>query len=111
MKTEPILAETYGIKEMLAAKAGNSIHGLCVLIETSMSLHAAPAREVHSTEELAALVAREEPARLAAIPQECLETYRIHNPIIAEIHRIREQLNRERENAPLILKDEPPPKP
>lgn len=33
------------------------------------------------------------------------------DPIIAEGHRIREQLDREREDAPLILKDEPPRKP
>ena len=64
MKTEPILAEAYRIKEMLAVKAGNSIQRLCQQIEKSMSLHATPAREVRSAEDLAALVAREEPARL-----------------------------------------------
>jgi hypothetical protein len=111
MKTEPILAETYRIKELLADKAGNSIHGLCARIEKSMSLQKPHPREVHSAEELAILAAREEPARIAAIPPECLETYRIHDPIIAELHRVREQLCRERENAPLILKDEPPRKP
>ena len=52
----------------------------------------------------------EEPARLAAIPAECLETYRIHNPIIAELHRTREALYREQQNEVLILKDEPPRK-
>ena len=111
MKTEPILAETYRIKEMLAVKAGNSIQRLREQIEKAMSLHVPPANEVRSADELAALVAREEPARLAAIPAECLETHRMHNPIIAEIHRIREQLYRERENASFVLKDEPPRKP
>jgi len=111
MKTEPILAEAYRIKEMLAAKAGNSIQRLCLQIERSMSLHATPAREVRSAEELAALVAREEPARLAAIPAECLEIYRIHNPMLAEIHRIRARLSREHEASTFILKDEPPRKP
>ena len=111
MKTEPILAENYRIKEMLALKAGHSIQRLCEQIEKVMSLHAPPANEVRSADELAALVAREEPARLAAIPAECLETYRMHNPIIAEIHRIREQLCREREAENLMLKDEPPRKP
>ena len=108
MKTEPILAETCRIKERLAAKAGNSIAGLCEQIQRSMAGHAPGRKEVHSAEELASLVAREEPARVAAIPAECLETYRMHNPIIAEIHRIRARLNREPETSGLTLKDEPP---
>jgi hypothetical protein len=58
MKAEPILAETYRIKEMLAAKAGYSIQRLCEQIEKSMSLHPSPAPQVFSAEELAALVAR-----------------------------------------------------
>ena len=111
MKAEPILAETYRIKEMLAAKAGYSIQRLCEQIEKSMSLHTSPAHQVFSAEDLAALVAREEPARLAAIPAECLETYRMHDPIIAEIHRIRERLSREHEASGLVLKEEPPRKP
>ena len=110
MKTEPILAETYRIKEMLAVKAGNSMQRMCEQIAQSMSLHAAFSQEVRSAEELAALVTREEPARLAAIPGECLETYRIHNPIIAEIHRVRERLSREREASAMVLNDEPPRK-
>ena len=36
------------------------------------------------------------------------EPYRVHNSVIAEIHRIREQLSREPEAPGLILKDEPP---
>jgi hypothetical protein len=110
MKTEPILAETYRIKEMLAVKAGNSMQGMCEQIARSMSLHATFAPEVRSAEELADLVARAEPARLAAIPAECLETYRMHNPIIAEIHRIRERLSRERETSAMVLNDKPPRK-
>jgi hypothetical protein len=110
MKAEPILAETYRIKERLAAKAGYSIQRLCQQIEKSMSLHARPAHQVFSAEELAALVAREEPARLAAIPAECLQIYRMHDPIIAEIHHNRERLSREKEASALVLKEEPPRK-
>src|ERR1017187_3075534 len=106
MKTDPILAETYRIKEMLANKAGNSIHELCGRIEKSMSFHTAAARQVHGAEELGKLVALEEPQRLAAIPAACLEIYRIHNPIIAELHPIREQLSPEHEASALILKDQ-----
>ena len=36
------------------------------------------------------------------------EPYRVHNSVIAEIHRIREQLSREPEAPGLILIDEPP---
>jgi hypothetical protein len=111
MRTNPILEEVWRIKDQLAAKAGYSIQRLCQQIEKSMSLHAPPAHQVFSAEELAALVARQEPARLAAIPAECLQTYRMHDPIIAEIHRTGERLSRENEAPALILKDEPPPKP
>jgi len=111
MKAEPILAETYRIKEMLAAKAGYSIQRLCEQIEKSKSLHAPPAHQVFSAEDLAALVAREEPARLAAVPAECRQTYRMHDPIIAEIHRVRERLSYEHEASALVLKEEPPHKP
>ena len=107
MKTEPILAETYRIKELLAAKAGNSIGGLCARIEASMTLQTTPAKQVRSAEELASLVAQEAPARLAAIPAECLATYPMHNPIIAEIHRIRERLSHEHEAPAVVLNDKP----
>ena len=112
MKAEPILAETFRIKEILAARAGFSVQRLCEQIEKSMSLHPSPAHQVFSAEDLAALVAREEPARLAAIPAECLQTYRRHDPIIAEIHLIRERLAREHKASALVfLKEEPPRKP
>jgi len=34
--------------------------------------------------------------------------YRVHDPIIAGIHRTRAALYREKKTAPLILKEEPP---
>ena len=35
------------------------------------------------------------------------EPYRVYDPIIAEVHRIREQLARERDASGLVLKDAP----
>ena len=111
MKAEPILAECYRVKEKLAVDCGCSVQRLCARIEQSMTARPRAVHEVHSADELAALVAREEPLQLAAIPEECFEPYRIHDPIIAEIHRIREQLAARQESAGLILKDRPPRKP
>jgi hypothetical protein len=36
------------------------------------------------------------------------EAYRVYDPIVAEVHRIREKLYREQETTPLALKDQPP---
>ena len=51
-------------------------------------------------------------ARIAKLPASLpTEAFMKDDLIIAEVRRIREQLYREREKAPLILKEEPPPKP
>ena len=66
--------------------------------------HAGPV--LHSPEQLPArLRARESTEPPPPPGQPC----RIYDPIIAEIHRTRAQLSREREASGLILKDEPPP--
>ena len=36
------------------------------------------------------------------------EAYRVYDPIVAEVHRIREKLYHERETSALALKDQPP---
>ena len=67
--------------------------------------HAGPV--VNSPEELQARLR----AREAAEPQPSRgKPYLVHDPIIAEIHRNREVLYRERQAETLILKDEPPRK-
>lgn len=107
MKTEPILRELEAVKERLAADATGESHGFLDQMESWLERHPHTGPVANSPEELQArLRAREtnEPAPLPARP------YRVHNSIIAEIHRTRAALYREKTTGPLILKDEPPGK-
>jgi hypothetical protein len=67
--------------------------------------HAGPV--VNSDEELQARIQAREATEQASLP---VEPYKVYDPVIAEVHRIREQLAREREPASsgLTHKDEPP---
>ena len=105
MKAEPILQELEAAKERLALGAGENTRQFLEQMEAWLDehLHAGPV--VNSPEQLQALLrAREamEPPRLPTQP------YRVYDPIIAEIHRIREQLSHEQERSGLVLKKEPP---
>ena len=107
MKAEPILQELETVKEQLAAEANYDTRRFLDQMEAWLVAHPHAGPVVNSPEELQArLRAREavEPKPPKAKP------YRVHNPIIAEIHRNREALYREQQAEPLILKDEPPRK-
>jgi hypothetical protein len=67
--------------------------------------HAGPV--VNSMEELRVRIQAREDTEPSPLP---CEPYRVYDPIIAEIHRIREKLARERElsSSGLTLKDGPP---
>jgi hypothetical protein len=105
MKAEPILGELETIKEQLATQAGGDTLLFLGQMEAWLDENPHSGPVVRSPEELQTrLRAREAGAQ--PLPQ--TEPYRIHDPIIAGIHRIREQLHREIEASSLILKDEPP---
>ena len=107
MKVEPILLELEAVKERLAAEAGGDSRLFLDQMEawTGKHLHAGPV--VNSPEELQARLRVREATELPAAKR---KPYRVHDPIIAELHRTREKLYREGKTDPLILKDEPPRK-
>ena len=105
MKAEPILQELEAVKERLAAEAGGDTRRFLDQMEPWLVEHPHVGPVVNSPEELQArLRAREatEPPPPRGKP------YRVHDPIIAEVHRARAALYRERQAESLILKDEPP---
>jgi hypothetical protein len=107
MKAEPILLELEAVKERLAAEAGGDTRRFLDQMEAWTVEHPHPGPVVNSPEELQVrLRAREatEPPPPKGKP------YRVHDPIIAELHRTREKLQRERQAETMILKDEPPRK-
>src|SRR5450759_817753 len=107
MKAEPILLELEAVKERLAAEANGDTRRFLAQMDVWLVEHPHPGPVVNSPEELQArLRARE----AAEPPPPRGKPYRVHDPIIAELHRNREALYRERQTGTLILKDEPPRK-
>ena len=107
MKADPILQELEVVKEQLAAEANGDTRRFLDQMDSWLAEHPHAGPVVNAPEELQARVrAREanEPPPPRGKP------YLVHDPIIAEIHRNREALYREREIEALVLKDEPPRK-
>ena len=107
MKAETILLELEAVKERLAAEAGGDTRRFLDQMEAWAVEHPHAGPVVNSPEELQArLRARE----AAEPPPPQGKPYRVHDPIIAELHRTREKLYREQQTESLVLKDEPPRK-
>jgi len=107
MKAEPMLQELEAVKEQLAAEAGGDTRRFPDQMEAWLVEHPHAGPVVNSPEELRArLRARE----AAEAPPPKGKPYRVHDPIIAEVHRARAALYRERQGETLVLKDEPPKK-
>ena len=107
MKAEPILQELEAVKERLAAEAGGDTRRFLDQMEAWLVEHPHAGPVVNSPEELQARLRAREAAE-PPLPRG--KPYRVHDPIIAEIHRNREALYREQQAETLILKDEPPKK-
>ena len=107
MKAEPILQELEAVKDRLAAQADGDTQRFLEQIDAWLVEHPHAGPVVNSLEELQARIQVREATEPAPLPG---EPYKVYDPIIAEIHRIREQLARERAAAStgLVLKDEPP---
>ena len=107
MKTEPILQELEAVKERLAAEAGGDTRQFFDQMEAWLVEHPHAGPVVDLPEELQArLRARE----VVEPPPPQGRPYRVHDSIIAEVHRNREKLYREGIIEALVLKDEPPRK-
>ena len=105
MKAEPMLQELETAKERLAAQAGGETRRFLEQMDAWLDAHPHAGPVMNSLEQLQARLRTREATDPPPPPD---EPYRVHNPIIAEIHRIREQLSREPEASGLVLKDEPP---
>jgi hypothetical protein len=107
MKAEPILLELEAVKERLAAEAHGNTRRFLDQMDAWLVEHPHAGPRVNSPEELQArLRARE----AAEPPPPTGKPYRVHDPIIAEVHRARAALYQESQTEALILKDEPPRK-
>ena len=107
MKAEPILLELEAVKDNFAAQANGDTRRFLDQMEAWAVAHPHAGPVVNSPEELQArLCARE----AAEPPPPKGKPYRVHDPIIAEVHRARAAVYREWKAGTLILKDEPPKK-
>lgn len=107
MKAEPILQEIEAVKDRLAAEAGGDTRRFLDQMDAWLEKHPHVGPVVNSPEELQARLRAREAAE-SPLPKG--KPYRVHNPIIAEIHRNRTALYREQQAGTLVLKDEPPRK-
>jgi hypothetical protein len=106
MKIEPILQEIEDVKDRLSEQAGDLTQFLAQMDERSKKHpHSGPV--VNSPEELEMRVRNREATEKPLPP---MKVYRVHDPIIAEIHRTRAKLYREKQkhsgNRVVNLQDE-----
>jgi hypothetical protein len=104
MKADLIIQEIEAVKDRLAEKADGDLRRFLDQMEAWQAEHPHAGPVVHSPEELWVRLRHREATDPPPPPT---EPYRVYDPVIAEVHRIREQLYRETETAPLILKDQP----
>jgi len=107
MKTEPILLEIEAVKNRLTAEAGDDTRCFLDQMEGWLAEHPHTGPMVNSAEELQARLRTREATEP---PPPRGEPYLLHDPVIAEVHRIRQSLRYERQGGTLVLKDEPPSK-
>jgi hypothetical protein len=91
----------------MAAQADGNTQRFLEQMDAWLAEHPHTGPVVNSMGELRARIQAREATEPAPLPS---EPYKVHDPVIAEVHRTREQLAREWEPASsgLTLKDEPP---
>jgi hypothetical protein len=92
MKAEPIVQEIENVKDRLSEQAADVAH-FSRQMNAWLKKHPHEGTVVHSPEELEARLRHREAAEKPLPP---MKPYRVHDPIIAEIHRTREKLYREK---------------
>ncbi len=122
MKAEPLLEEIEKIKDRFDEQAGGNLSQFFNQMNAWLKDHPHAGPVVHSPEELKTRV-RQRESMETPLPR--METYRVYNPIIAELHRTREKIYRERKkhsepgevnflderaNDSYALREEPPKK-
>ena len=97
MKTEAILLELEAVKERLAAESTGGTSGFLDQMESWLELHPHAGPVVNSLEEVQARLRAREASEPMSPPA---KPYRVHDPIIAEVHRNRSKLYREQQTEP-----------
>ncbi len=105
MKTEPMLQELEAVKERLACEANGDTRLFLEQLDAWLEQHPHTGPVMHSSAELQARLRMRDATEPPPTPA---RPYRVHDSIIAEIHRTRDRLQREQETEALMLKDEPP---
>lgn len=105
MKTEPMLQELEAVKERLAREANGDTRLFLEQLDAWLEQHPHAGPVLNSPAELQARLRTREATETPPPPA---KPYRVHDPIIAEGHRVRDRLQRAQETQALILKDEPP---
>ncbi|HZV35809.1 MAG TPA: hypothetical protein VFB72_14635 [Verrucomicrobiae bacterium] len=103
MKVDSILQEIEDVKDLFSEQAG-TLEQFSRDLKEWMAEHPHPGPSVSSAEELQARMRHRE-ATEKPLPE--TGPYRVHDPIIAEIHRTRKQLSREQTEAAYELREEP----
>ena len=104
MKTEPMLQDLEAVKERLAREANGDTRLFLEQLDAWLEQHPHAGPVMHSPAELQARLRTREATEPPPPPA---RPYRVHDPIIAEVHRTRDRLQREQEMGALILKDAP----
>jgi hypothetical protein len=100
-----MLQELEAVKERLAREANGDTRLFLEQLDVWLEKHPHAGQVLHSPAELQARLRTREATEPPSPPA---RPYRVHDPIIAEVHRIRGRLQRDQETETLILKDEPP---
>jgi hypothetical protein len=103
MKADPIIEEVERVKDRLSEQAGDLVQFLNDM-DAWLQSHPHSGPVVNSPEELETRVRHREATEKPLPPA---EPYRIYDPIIAEVHRTREQPYRERKETAYALREEP----
>jgi hypothetical protein len=107
MKEDKIIADLEQTKERLAATAGYDTRRFLDNVDAWLAAHPHPGPVVTSPEELQARIRGRDATEGPAPPP---KPYRVYDPIVAEVHRIRARLAVEKMK-PSVVRETPPPPP
>jgi hypothetical protein len=103
MKAEPIIREVEAVKDRLAEHAGGDLQRFLDQMDGWLQAHPHTGPVVKSPGDLELRLRHREATEP---PQPPPEPYRVYDPVIAEVHRIREKFSREGKNVPLVATNE-----
>ena len=104
MQVDPILKELWRVKDELGRNFAQDPRAICADL---MAKQRRTRPNLPLVQDLNATLAQHA-ARIAELPtQPPTESFLVDDPIVAEVHRIRERLTREQPGSSLALKEDP----